>query len=367
MMEVSRKRIPTEELDVGMILAEAIIDANGGILIPAKTVITQKHILRINFYQTLSVVILAENLPITDTTDPSQTAPEESDSVIHEDIQAFNDFKNQYIDTELRVREKLNEISAGNTVELDDLIVHVTGLLTGLKIKGNLFRYLNYIRVNDDYTFTHSLNVSMLCNIFAGWLKFSPEKVNELTMAGLLHDVGKVKIDAALLNKPGKLTESEFSLVKKHSKFGYEMMTKQNVSENIKYGILMHHEKLDGSGYPIGLKEAQIHEYAKIIGIADIYDAMTSNRSYHQNFSPFKVIQIFEQDSFGRLDARYLFVFLENIAYSYIGNSVLLNDGTEGKIVFIHTQSPSRPIIQTPNDKMIDLLTTPHLSIEELL
>ncbi|MDA3846158.1 MAG: HD domain-containing protein, partial [Vallitaleaceae bacterium] len=153
---------------------------------------------------------------------------------------------------------------------------------------------------------------------------------------------------------------------KKHTLHGYQIIKDQNISKDIKLGILMHHEKIDGSGYPQCLKGPDIHPFGKLIAIADIYDAMTSNRSYHKKFSPFKVINMFEQESYGLLDTKFLFVFLENIAHNYLGKEIKLSTGEQAKVVFLHNNSPSRPIVQVDN-VMIDLLFEPTISIDEIM
>jgi HD-GYP domain-containing protein (c-di-GMP phosphodiesterase class II) len=206
----------------------------------------------------------------------------------------------------------------------------------------------------------------MLCHIFGHWLHLPKDQIENLTVAGLLHDIGKTKIDDSILNKPGKLTAQEFEEIKKHSSIGYDMVKDQNIPYEIKMGILSHHEKYDGSGYPFGFKSDQIHDFGKIIAIADIYDAMTSERTYHKRYSPFKVIRMFEQEAYGLLDTKYLYVFLENIAHNYLGNSVRLSSGEVGKIVFIHNNHPSRPIIQLDN-VMLDLQNEQDIDIEEIL
>jgi HD-GYP domain-containing protein (c-di-GMP phosphodiesterase class II) len=194
----------------------------------------------------------------------------------------------------------------------------------------------------------------------------SKKEIEEVTIAGLLHDIGKIKLDKNILHKPGNLSKKEFDHIKKHSQFGYDIIKSQNISTDIKMGVLLHHEKIDGSGYPLGLKGADIHKYAKIIAIADIYDAMTSDRPHRKKFSPFTAIQMFEQKSYGLLDTKFLFVFLENIAHNYLGTDVLLSTGKEAKIVFIHNTSPSRPIVQVDNS-MIDLMVEPNIMINEII
>lgn len=346
----------------GMYLGADVISPNGLTLIPKNTEVNEKHIFRLKLYQIMSVIII-DHVQI-DLSDAVVIEPEVFTPIPVQN--SFNEFRDSYYEKEEVVHEKLNAVSNGEPIQLETLLELSTSLLTSLKSKSELFNYLYHLRAVDDYTYSHSINVSLLCNVFGHWLNLTRDEIDNLTITGLLHDIGKVQVDQSILNKPGKLTAKEFEHIKKHSRLGYELVQNQNISEDIKFGILMHHERMDGSGYPLHLKEKDIHYFAKILSIVDIYDAMTSNRSYHKKFSPFHVIQIFEQESFGVLDLPYLFVFLENIAHNYLGKQVLLSTGEEAKIIFIHNTSPSRPIIQV-GDQMLDLIDYPSLTIEEIL
>jgi HD-GYP domain-containing protein (c-di-GMP phosphodiesterase class II) len=129
----------------------------------------------------------------------------------------------------------------------------------------------------------------------------------------------------------------------------------------------MHHEKMDGSGYPMGVKEEKIGNMAKIITICDIYDAMTANRVYRDRICPFEVIKTFETKVYGELDTKYLLLFLKNIAYTYIGHWVRLSDGTEAEVMFINGAQLSRPLVRTKDEKFIDLSVEKRLYIDSLI
>lgn len=364
MENVTRIRLNINKIKPGMKLAEDVYTPKGLMLIPNRTIIDEKHIFRIKLYQIVSVYILVENEV---KIEPEESMKEVLNSTfIHEITQNFSDFKERYIVHHEITEKKLNAVNNGEPINENDLFEVTTVLVDSMKTKSDLFNYMYHLREEDDYTYTHCLNVSILANIFAHWLKLSETQIKEVTISGLLHDIGKIKIDNLVLNKPGKLTPEEFDLIKKHSSYGYDTIKDQKISLEIKQGVLYHHEKGDGTGYPEGLMEQDIPLYAKIITIVDIYDAMTSNRSYHNKFSPFKVIRMFEQESYGLLDTKLLFVFLENIAHNYLGKDVVLSTGERARVVFIHNQAPSRPIVQI-NEKMLDLMFEPSITIDEIL
>lgn len=366
MANAKRKRISIDKVKIGMRLAEDVTNTSGMMLIPADTIIEQKHIFRLKLYQVLSIVIIEE---IIEEPTPKPDILEEvsvSGSFDTSFQKAFIKFKDTYYEKEEVLKEQIDLIGKGEPVNITDLMTISNSLMDALRTRSDLFNFLYHLKSNDDYTYTHSLNVSLLCNVLGHWLHMTQSQIENLTVAGLLHDIGKIQINATILTKPGKLTTEEFNEIKKHTLHGYQILKDQDISNDIKLGVLTHHEKIDGSGYPQGLHGTDIHPFGKLVSIADIYDAMTSNRSYHKKYSPFKVINVFEQESYGLLDTKFLFVFLENIAHNYLGKSVRLSTGEEAKVVFIHNNSPSRPIVQVDN-AMIDLLFEPTINIEEII
>ena len=352
----NKKRISINEAVEGMELAEDVINNNGLILIPKKTVLTQTHIYKLYLYQILSILII----------DDKPTTNLDIAITLTKDTKEFLEFKENYVETTNGVQEQLNLIGKGQHTKIDDLFSITNTFINSIGSKNKLFKYLSNLQIYDDYTFSHSLNVSMLCNIFGQWLNYKNKDLENITVAGLLHDIGKINIDLNILNKPGKLTAGEYEIIKKHPLLGFNIVKDLDIPYEIKMGILMHHEKYDGSGYPFGFKNEQLHAFSKIIEIVDIYDAMTSERSYHNALCPFKVIQMFEKNTYGLLDTRFLKIFLENIAYNYLGAYVRLSNDQLGKIVFINGNHPSSPIVAV-NDTMIDLYQNESINIIEIM
>lgn len=362
MSDYAMKRISIIDVAEGMELAEDIIYANGLLLFPKNTVLTDKHIVKMNLYQINSVYIKIYNEnPNTNKKKDENLTPQQQKLK-----ERFIKFSKDYEVQEKKAKEQLIRISEGDSVKITDLFSTSEKLVQDLGTQSDLFSHLCHLKTSDDSTYTHCLNVSMLCNIFARWLHFNNEQVEALTVAGLLHDIGKTKINKSILNKPGKLTLEEFEIVKNHTKIGYAMLQDKDMDEGIKQAVLLHHEKMNGKGYPFGMSWDKVHPYAKIISILDIYDAMTSERSYHGRFSPFKVIKFFEDECYGILDTHYMFIFLEHIAHNYIGSTARLSTGEECEIKFIHKKTPSRPIVQIDNF-MINLQQEPSIFIEEIL
>ena len=198
------------------------------------------------------------------------------------------------------------------------------------------------------------------------WIISNGDDKKLITACGLFHDVGKLLIPDAILKKPGRLTKDEFDIIKTHPVKGYQLLQKNKLDPHIQYAALMHHEKCDGSGYPIGLKGNQIDWCAQIVTIADIYEAMTAKRVYRGPISPFKVINMFEEDGLKKYNPKYLLTFLEHVVNSYMNCKVRLSNGEEGDIVFINKVRLSKPMVKTKNN-FIDLSKQTDINIDSIL
>lgn len=230
----------------------------------------------------------------------------------------------------------------------------------------NFFNMLHNMRAYDDLTYAHCLNVALICNVFAGWLHFSQEDTELATLCGLFHDIGKLCIPDSIIKKPDRLTNEEYDVIKTHTIEGYKILQNQPVNDHIKNAALMHHERCDGSGYPFGLTGNRIDKFAKIVSIADVYDAMTAARVYRGPLCPFTVIDIFEKEGLQKYESEYILCFLKNVVLTYIGQHVRLTNGQEGDVVFINPQQFSRPMIQCGNT-FVDLSRQKDIAIERLL
>ena len=173
------------------------------------------------------------------------------------------------------------------------------------------------------------------------------DKILDIVKAGLLHDIGKLKIEKSILNKKDKLTELEFMLIKRHCSLGHEMLADTDVIDaNIKEAILFHHERIDGSGYPTGATGEHISEYAKIIAIADVYDAMTTDRAYKKKVTPFQAFHMFVTEGAGIFEASIVKIFLLNLSSHLVGTTVLLDNGMTGEVVYISPGEMDKPIVR---------------------
>ncbi len=266
-----------------------------------------------------------------------------------------------------KTKEVFEHLKTANDIDLDLIKEEIVTALPDMIRNNDVLMRLRQLEETDDYTFQHSVRVSMLATMIGKWLGYTQAQLIELAEASLLFDIGKMKIPGFILNKPESVSDDEFEVLKRHSQFGYRvlMMTK-GVTSNIKYSALQHHERMDGSGYPLRLRSGQIHEYAKIIMICDIFDAMTHDRPYKKKISPFKAAEYIAWQSGSTLDYKIAYVFLSNLAEYFVGKDVVLSDSQVGTIVYVDVNFPTRPLVKV-TDGFVDLVKDKSVYIEDFV
>lgn len=264
-------------------------------------------------------------------------------------------------------KEIFGKIKDGDKIELDNIKEHLETAFPDMIRNNDILMRLKQLQETDDYTFQHSIRVSLLASMIGKWLKYSENEMKELALAGLLFDIGKLKVPDFVMNRERKITSNEYNLIKKHPQFGYQILLKtEGVTNNVKYCALQHHERMDGSGYPLRVKERQIHEFAKIIMVCDIYDAMISDRPYRRRYSAFDAAEYIEWNSGVTLDARICYIFLTNLAEYYTGKRVLLNTGKMGTIIYVDMEYPTRPIIKLDDGQIVELTKNKHIRVLDM-
>lgn len=332
----------------GMQIAEDIYNESG-VLITAENMILDEY--TINHIENLGIIRV-------------KVYENNNDMIV---VSGTELFRAQYDDNVETFKGILHDISTGRDIGSDRVNKATDSIIFRINENRDIVNCINDMHDSEDYLYTHSINVSLLSMLIGKWLKYDYKRMKSLVTSAFLHDIGKIRIAPEILNKPGHLTAEEFEEVKKHSSYGFKIAeTMSDLNDDIRKGILMHHEREDGSGYPFGLTGDKIHPFGKIIAVADIYDAMTSNKSYRKMICPFDVIESIEKDNFRILDHRVVSVFLHNIASYYIGDFVKLSNGDIGEIIYINPNNVSKPIIKASN-QFIDLTVEKDLKIVELI
>lgn len=358
------KSVPISKLVPGMVTAADVYEDNQKLVLPKGIVLTDKTITRLEFYSIFSIKV--EDEIAVDAVPDNE--PQLSFSTRVRNSTAFQKFSKQYEDDVDLFSHELNQMVRENKkIDVDALYSNTLSLLEaedGSYL--NVFDMLSNMRSFDDLTYAHSMNVALLSNVLAKWLRFSPEDQKMATICGLFHDIGKLLIPEEILKKPSALSKEEYQEIKTHTLKGFHILEDMGMDYTICQTALMHHERHDGSGYPLGMKSDQIPKFSALIGIADVYDAMTSARIYRGPLCPFRALSMMEDEGLQKYSPKYIITFLENAVNTYLLYSVRLNNGAEGEIVYVNKNKLSRPTIKVGTN-YIDLSTHPGLSIEQII
>ena len=232
------------------------------------------------------------------------------------------------------VASMFNEARMGKALDADDALPLVEEISNSVSRNPGAIISTARLKNKDEYTYLHSVSVCALMISLSRQLGLDEAQTREAGMAGLLHDVGKIMIPSAVLNKPGKLTADEFVTMKSHPEQGHKMLKEgRNVSQVALDVCMHHHEKMDGSGYPHGLRDEQISLFAKMCAICDVYDAITSNRPYKAGWDPGSSLRKMTEWCNGHFDQRIFRAFVKSLGIYPIGSLVLLQSGRLGVVL----------------------------------
>lgn len=331
------KYVKTENLTPNMILANTLYDDNEHILLKANKALSKYHIQRIQQLNFDGLYIFEDN-------DIMQHEPIISEKTR---IAALKNLKRLNIDDCIYVANNIvDEVKSSNSIILQTI---------------NLSSY-------DNYTYTHSINVDILSVVLGVALGLKDNELKMLSQAALLHDIGKTCVPIDILNKPGKLTDEEYDIIKEHTSHGYYMLCENpDLSSVTRNAIYSHHENEDGSGYPRGITGDKIHKFAKIIHIADVYDALTAKRVYKDAMNPADALEYLMSQAGRMFDKDYVEVFTKYVAPYPVGTYVKLSNNECGIVIKNNDDILSRPVIKLDNHQVIDLSKCLNVTIIELL
>jgi len=274
-------------------------------------------------------------------------------------------------DMQCQTKESLYDIyrsaqSGGTINNTKELAKNINNIIDSFLVSNEIVANLTDIRITDDYTFVHSVNVSMLSIITGIKLGLNDIELHHLGIGALLHDIGKTKIPLNILNSPNKLTEEEMKVIRKHPEYGFEILKPcDTLNRNSVYVSLGHHEWYNGNGYPHGFAQSQIHKFARIVGIVDVFDAMTSDRVYRKGMEPLKVVEYLKLMSGKQFDPVIVDKFIDRVILYPSGTSVMLNTKEVGLVVKSDIYNKYKPIVRLildPDGKRYEQLTEVDLS-----
>lgn len=334
------RKISLERARAGLYVARTILSLDGIVLLYAGSKLTEENIQHLKSYNITEIYIedeLSKGIVVTD--------------VVREDI---------VLDVKAKIKTIMTTPSLKISVDGKKIMELVEKLLDNILNSDFIIANLSDIRSIDDYTYSHSVNVCILSLITGIALGIKGENLKDLGVGALLHDIGKIMIDEKILQKPTNLTINEFDEVKKHTVYGYEILKNSNdVNSTAHIIALSHHERKDGSGYPYNLKNNDIPLPARIVAIADVYDALTTNRIYRKKMLPHEVVDYMCSLSNKHFDKTCLDAFISHIANYPVGTAVMLNSGEKGLVAKYNKNFPNRPVVRVVIDENGKMLVKP--------
>ncbi|MDC3417738.1 HD-GYP domain-containing protein [Aquibacillus salsiterrae] len=259
-------------------------------------------------------------------------------------------------------------IQSGSPIDMNEIRHFAIPLFEQIDDLGLTIYLLHTFSSKQDYFFHHAIGMGVIAAFLAKKRGIEKEWI-QIGLAGLLADSGMAKLTRGLFKKEGKLSETEYKEIKLHPTYSYRLVEKiPSLTIGAKLAILQHHERMDGTGYPLGVKRNKIHPYAYIVAISDTYHAMTSERLHQVKQSPFKVIEEMLQDHYQKIDHEVFMTFVQQLTNFSTGTKVKLSNGQTAEIVFVYQHYPTRPMVRlTEDNTIVSLKDHRNLYIDEIV
>lgn len=353
-LEKKSQKIPLNQLKVGMYVLSVFTTSKG------LNVKSEGYILK----ESSITEIKGSNITHVEI-DPSRTKKNNTEksapSITPEEttVDKSNEEPKVFFDNEMKKAEKLynnakglqkkllDDITLNKIIDLDTVQENTDAIVDSIFRNEDALSCMSRLRIKDDYLVEHSLNVSILMSIFCKHMNVERKIMEELALGAFLHDVGKVLIPDAVLNKPGRFTEEEYTIMKTHVLLGVKVLEETpNISDIVMSVVKEHHERLDGKGYPYNLPANEISQYGRMIAIVDSYDAMTAERVYKAGMHPIKAFKILVSESPTAYDKELVEQFIQCLGLYPIGTMVKLNSGKVGLISRLNKSKPLQPYVR---------------------
>ena len=367
------KKYAVDQLKEGMVVGQAVYKEDMSVLLGEGTVLNQQMIDSLSERNIVSVEIREEGGEEVPAPMPKRAQGVQGAAVktipLKEPI-LDEGYVRDYGECFIELKAIFEVTKAHGSVDKDSaevLAQNILPLCSGAKAVA----HIHNMTLKGEYTIHHSLHVAILAGLMGKWLKMPQKDQLRLITAGFLILIGNLRIEQAMLDKEGVLTPDERKIMQEHPKFGHELIMAGGLGEDkeIAEAVLQYHERGDGSGYPRGLVKEEIGEFARVLAIMDMYDAMASDRSYAKKRSPFEVFNILSDDIMnGQLDTEFGFRFIRRVCHSLNGNWVKLSNGEAGKIIYIdESRLAALPVVQTMDGEFMDLNLRTDVKVEYLL
>ncbi|MGP4073105.1 HD-GYP domain-containing protein [Piscibacillus sp. B03] len=365
-------KVLPRDLVPGCLLLKDVTGKTTYPIVPKNTVIEPIHIKVLSDFQ-VPYVEVANRLVNGDPYQPEEVDPKkikkEDDSTRSKNHSKELSFFDYYVNAVKQTKEMFKSWEEHPHLNLKEIREIVIPLVRDNDLTIETIIELHHYNDKHDYIYHHMVANSVISGFIAMRLHYEQSECLQVALAAYLSDIGMVKEGAHVYKKDGVLSEKEYERIQQHPIISYRMIEQEvYLSRQVKLAVLQHHERLDGSGYPLGVKKDQLHPYARIIAVSDMFHAMTSERLYRKKQSPFKVIEEMLNDYLGKLDMKVVEALVQAIVYFSNGTKVRLTNNEIGEIVFVDDKHPTRPMVKKDADnEIIQLVQHQNLYIEEIL
>lgn len=306
------------------------------------------------------------SIPEIDTLINGLKVPED-DRILFPKHKPYIELSHKVHEASLQFEDIFEEIRANGKIPIHEIEAYILPTIVQAAEIPHIFHLFKKMQMMNEYTYRHNISVGVIATYIGKWLGLSKKELSKLTLAATLHDIGKTLIPESILNKPGKLTKLEYEEMKRHTTYGYKLIKQiHGLPKSIALVALQHHEREDGLGYPMGLKGDNTHYFSKIVAIADIFDAMSSKRVYHEATPFFEVISQMKDSVFGKLNPTILLLFLNKLMETLVSKEVELSNFQTGTIIMVDPYDPLRALVKT-DEGIIDLRKEKELKIVQVL
>lgn len=347
-----KKSLPINELQPGMVSAMDVCFEDK-ILIGKDVAISESMISK------LKMNYIIDNVEVYLAGDSNQT--------LNTKIKTVKEIQNTFNELSSNLEDIFSNISALKEAKLDEIRTFSERIQSEFNSTGLVIKNIAFYGSGNDSIYRHSINVAAISFILGKWLGLNEKELSLLTYSAILHDLGKVELKKNILEKKGPLTPEEYETFKTHPVISYHFVSDiPNIDASISRAILMHHERMDGSGYPLHAKGDKISKFSRILAIADLFDEVNSNRYSYEIKGPLEALKVIQEQSFTKLDTSYCTMFLNHIVNYYMGENALLNDKRSCKIIQVHMNDLTNPILLDDNG-FLDLKKEKNLYVEKLI
>lgn len=339
-------KFPVSKLDIGMFVSA--IDQKGQVAIAnAGQIRNQNSIIKLKKsgieYVWIDVERSADSCGLKRAISPKPVVKKIKPSRDKSQLHA----KKLILEAKVLLKKVLSEVFEGKAIEVAPFEALADNMIESALLDDDALKCVSALRTKDAYLLEHSINVAFLLVTFGKYLKMDKEILRQMAVGGILHDIGKIKVDNKVLHKPGKLTPQEFEHMKLHQVFAIEIMAEtKGLSDLSKDICLMHHEKLDGNGYPRGLKGDEIPLHGRMSCIVDIFDALTATRCYKEAMSPAAAFKILLSLTPFHLDEKLVYDFIRCVGVYPVGSLVELSDGRIGIVWEAKDRDALHPVLK---------------------